>query len=484
MFRTLRKTTISVWILLLSLLASCRDSAVIDLSPRQTRAPGFVYLEDGRFMVDDSVWFPLMLNYKLDIRNSEPYPASYYGGGSFDEHFSQIAEWGFNTVRLCMDVISEGEDTARLFDGAKRMIDTAAAHGLRVMLLVKAPFDGYWKDYTIGLLRHFATDSDIFAFDLMNEPLYFDPQPDREKMDAIGIVSKWREMMERYAPHHLFTVALAEPIEVFEWDPSLLPVDFLEMHTYNPLRVASEMYWYGHYTGRPWMVGETGLPADNDSVPYEWQGRFMEESFRCARANGAIGYGWWEFGDFLDGTNFEAWFTGLRDSQGKEKPATKKVSELLWQPLPHPAELPTNYFNMLGYSNLTVSGEVVDSLSGKPIEGAVVRGWNEWWDVGMNTYTHPNGRFNLVSNDMCVHFEISAPGYTVTKLDIKPKYKSEPDTSLLSNRLLEYQKIDYRPFLIDPDSSILTLNPARFAIRPIAEGDLGTIKLAPIQQKR
>ena len=102
-------------------------------------------------------------------------------------------------------------------------------------------------------------------------------------------------MVRRNAPHQLFTIGLAEPIEVFEWDPPTIPVDFVEMHTYHPLRVQSEMWWYSHYCGKPWMVGETGLPADDDSVSYGAQMAFMFWTYRYAKINGACGYGWWSF---------------------------------------------------------------------------------------------------------------------------------------------------------------------------------------------
>lgn len=454
----------------------CTERRITELPARDTKTENFVYLSEGTFMLNGEEWFPLMLNYKTEVRNSVVFPVSYYGeGATFVENFRKISGWGFNTLRICMDVMSDDVDTTVLFPSLEKMMDTAQMCGFKVMLLIKPPLDEQRKIFTAGLLKHFAENPTLWAYDFMNEPLYFDPAETRDKIEAYNIVVDWREMMENHAPHQLFTIAFSEPIEVFEWDPSILPVDFVEMHTYHPLRVVSEMCWYGRFVGKPWMVGETGLPADNDSVPYSWQAVFMNETFQCAIDNGAIGYGWWEFHDCLDGTNFEAWYTGLLDDVGVEKPASQIVKRLKSLKR-HNSHRPVNYFNILGYRNLAVEGEIIDEKTGKGIEGAVIRGWNEDWSVGMNTFSDENGRFSLVSNDVCTHFEISAPCYSKVKFDRHVYYR---DVSDLPDKDLEYQQIGYAGFL-QSDSSILSLNPEKFKISP-QKFDIGRIELKRIK---
>lgn len=420
-----------------------------------------------------------MLNYKVDV-DSIISPASYYGSGSFDSHFAQIGGWGFNCVRLCIDVQTADSDTAAMFRSLDRVLDTAALHGLRVMLLIKPPLDEHQVNYTAGLLRHFSSNPTIWAYDFMNEPLYFDPVSDRPKLDAYRIVDGWRSMMVRYAPHQLFTIGFSEPIEVFEWDPSILPVDFVEIHTYHPLRVAAEIYWYAHYVKRPFIIGETSLPADNDSVPYEWQAIFMRESYQCAVANGAIGYGWWEFQDYPDGINFEAQRTGLRDERGAAKPAAAVVASLRQLPpdtaFSHP---PVNYFNMLGYHNFDIDGTVIDADTRKPIEGAVIRAGNDDWSVGLNTFSNQYGHFSLTSNDICTHFIVSAPGMETLKFsrcyDVDEPldwYKSQ-----VSDRLLEYQRISYEPFL-QSHNSMLRFEACKFGMARFGFANIvGKVKL-------
>lgn len=469
------------------LLLSCnnrKESIVFYNDSLPPITDGYVGLQDGHFILDGEYWFPNMLNYKAFIDGDRVIPAPYYTGTDLREHFDTIASWGFNAVRVCLDVMSEGDSTAK-FEATRRMVQTADSAGLKVMLLIKTPFEPYWQSYTKGLLRHLADLPALWAYDFFNEPLYFDPEPERDKMDAVRLASEWRHWVRTYAPHQLFTIATAEPIEVFEWDPSMLPTDFVEMHTYHPLRVMSEMWWYSRYCGKPWMVGETGLPADNDSVPWDWQWQFLYRTFERAKYLGAIGYGWWEFQDCPSGVNFEAKYTGLRDSTGKSKPAARVFTDGLFcfSCYYTDEELrPVNYYNMLAYSNIRLTGRIVDKATGKPVEGAVVRGWNDDWSVGMNTYTDKEGRFTLYSNDYNVHFEISAPGMSREKFDRRNVKYSNPqgiDTKNLPDRDREYQQIDYRPYLNSSIPEIpfnMDFDSVHF-FRYSLEGDMGTIRL-------
>ncbi len=455
---------------------------------------GYVGLQDGHFVLDGEPWRPLMLNYKAFIKDGVVMPASWYKGGDIRDHFDTIAAWGFNAVRVCLDVLDNNGDSTAMFKATRRMVRQADSAGLRVMLLIKPPLDDYWAAYTKGLLRALADLPALWAYDFMNEPLYFDPEPERDKQDAVRLVARWRHWVRTLAPYQLFTVATAEPIEVFEWDPSMLPVDFIEMHTYHPLRVFSEMWWYSHYCGKPWMVGETALPADNDSVPYAWQAQYAAESYMWSKHLGAIGFGWWEFADYPQGVNFEAQYTGLRDTLGQVKPALaalmtvahSDVNEQKIEAFALRVTRPVNYFNMLAYGNICLSGRVVDKKSGAPVEGAVVRGWNDDWSVGMNTYTDASGRFTLYSNDYNVHFEVSAPGMSREKFDrhnLRYDNLSGVNANNLPDRKREYQQIDYRPYLnrstpgcpfnVDYDS-------AHF-FRYSLSGDMGTVKLTPLK---
>ena len=200
----------------------------------------------------------------------------------------------------------------------------------------------------------------------------------------------------------------------------------------------------------------------------------MLETYRYASQLGAIGYGWWEFQDYPDGVNFEAQYTGLRDSEGRRKPAVATVGTMQHT---YPEQLfssgvPCNYYNMLAYANLATTGAVVDQQV-KPIEGAVIRGWNKDWSVGINTFSDSTGRFRLVSNDVCTHFEISAPGYSKVKFDQRVKF---PATDKLPEQDREYQQLPLLGW--GPDTGILPQSPKQFEAPTAVEASIGTIKLS------
>lgn len=469
----------------LLLLGGCRQF-LSDTTPRKTSYPGFVYVEDDHFMLDGETWFPLMLNYKVRIAHQNDslviLPIDFYHSKGLLADFQLIADMGFNCLRICMDSVPDNCTSEDVWYATEQMLHQAEQCHLKVMLLIKKPLDEYWMNYTKGLLQYFADNPTLWSYDFFNEPLYFDPIPDRDKVEAYHIVCQWRDLMQKYAPHQLFTIGFAEPIEVFEWDPTILPVDFVEIHTYHPLRVASEMRWYSdNCKNKPWMVGETSLPADDDIVSYEEQQQFIRQAYTLARQYHAAGFGWWCFQDCPGGCNFEGLYTGLLNSEGEQKPAVQEVNKLKQLVIPpDDHQKPSNYYNMLGYNNIRLKGKVIDAYTRQPIHGAVIRGWTKDW-IGMNTFTDENGEFTLYSNDFNVQFEISAPGKNTIKLyrdNIQYYYAmNTPHTPIdsLPQRYLEYHSIDYHPFL-EGDSLTLLFHPKHFNQCNI-EGDFGTIKL-------
>ena len=493
---------------------------------------GFVYIEDNVFKIDGHDFFPLMINYKVDVRMAGDdvviSPALYYDDNykyesftkdemteQFYSHMELMRDLGFNTVRLCIDVIGSDENgryypssqggiylkdkEKEILDGIEEALSIADSLGMKVMLLLKPPFDREVQDYIIAMLKYFSDNPTIFAYDFMNEPLYFDTE-NHNKKSAVEVVTKWRNFAKKHAPHHLFTIGFSEPIEVFEWDPSMIPVDFVQIHTYHPLRIPNEIWWYSNYCGKPWIIGEISLPADNDSITYEQQAYFVKEAYQYVIDCGGIGFGWWEFQDHINPKlNFEANYSGLlnhegvtKTKSGKEikgtlKPAALefiKLSQLKPKNTHTSKELRRdNYFNMLGYENYVVKGKITND--GKPVEGAAIRGWNQYWIVGMNTFSDENGEFTLYSNDSCMHFEISAPSLENVKFGsekLNLKYQrvdgKSHDFSDLENVALEYHKISYFPFLKN-DSTLLDFKPEMFNKAKFA-ADMGTIELKKI----
>ena len=243
-------------------------------------------------------------------------------------------------------------------------------------------------------------------------------------------------------------------------------------------------------TDRPWMVGETALPADNDSVSYEYQRQFLLQSYTLARQYHAAGYGWWEYHECPDGVNFEAQFTGLVNQNNEDKPAVLELPILKDKTIPTDNhQVPSNYYNMLGYNNIVLKGRVVDSKSGQGVKDALVRGWTKDW-IGMNTYTDENGNFTLYSNDFNVHFEISAPGMNTIKFDrhnikyhiVDAEAEKKWTFENLPDQYLEYQSIDYKPFL-ETDSLTLNFNP-KFFNQYMIEGEMGEVRISKLAHGR
>ena len=316
-----------------------------------------------------------------------------------------------------------------------QVIDSAKANDLRIMFCVGDNVTGTVLEDTflVKVLTAFNKEFTIFSYDFFNEPLYFDKVHDREKLDALKLVKKWRKMMDKYAPNQLMTIGFSEPIEVFEWDAEILPVDFLAFHVYNPLRIPNEIYWYSHYVHKPWVIGETGLAADNDSVSYERQSAFIKQTYQYALNCGASGFGLWQFQDVSWGL-WRQNYKGLLSSKGTTtvdgftvngslKPASNIIKELPEMKPDKSCNRPGNYFNMRDYHQFLVTGKVVSEKTGQPIEGAVIRGWSKNWRWGTNTYTDSSGVFYLYCNKEFVHFRISAPTYDRIHFDFQGNYK-------------------------------------------------------------
>lgn len=520
---------------------SCQtiDQKTLTNSKVQLRSE-YVYLENDSFKIDNKIFFPKIMNYIIHPRMVEKNiifspSLEYDDPKTFDcnnenesearlrAHFKAIKMMGFNSLRLVgMNDLKVGKNDykaymnvyfdlkkkplivndiliGQILDALEKVITVANKEGLKVMLLLPKPMKNltytHQKDkYVSTILKRFSEESTIFSYDFFNEPVYFDNSEFtdskdvlRDKLSALELVKKWKSQVKKYAPYQLFTISFAEPIEVFEWDPSILPIDFVSIHTYHPLRVPNEIYWFSKYIGKPWLISETSLPADNDSITYQEQSVFMKEAFQRVINCGGIGFGWWQYQDVEWGP-FEHNYTPLISSGGKTKLDSNNY--ILGSFKDAANVLPTlkiekngdcdchvNYFNMMGYKNYKVKGKVLD-LSGAPIEGAVIRGWNKYWSIGMNTFTNHLGEFNLYSNDECIHFEVSAPGYTRIKFTKRLQYLPNPSDIELENVGLEYHNNHYQWYIdsVYKGKSVFKFDKKMFDNNKV-NSSLGVIKL-------
>ncbi|KAA3649107.1 MAG: hypothetical protein DWP98_07310 [Bacteroidetes bacterium] len=485
----------------------------------------FVRVENEAFTLDNNPFFPMILNYSVSVRTINNSivigPSREYDHPSefdaytkvgvelrLETHFKLIKSMGFNSLRIVGlndptysdDRIGslqlETHDSLTLIQTTyenKResylkalgeLIKIAKKEDLKVMLILPRPQKDFVKNtsrinYIKDILMTFSKEPTVFAYDFFNEPLYFDnaeyTEYDlviRDKLDAYNLVKFWKELMTTYAPNQLFTIGFAEPLEVMEWDPTILPLDFVSFHTYHPLRVASEIYWFSKYVNKPWIISETSLPADNDSISYKSQEIFMKEILQKTKDCGGVGFGWWQYQE-VDWRVFEHDFTALVNLEGKTyasngefiigsvKPAGRVIPNFQFQPIGN-CNCPDNYYNILGYEKYKITGKVINEKTGEGIEGAVIRSWNQDWSIGLNTFTDENGVFNLYSNQKCVHFNISAPGMSFVSTSKTPQEfhylkNNDADFTAAIDTTLEYHSIHFQTFLKDKDPEKSTL---------------------------
>lgn len=437
---------------------------------------GFVTLEHGAFTEDGRPFFPLAINYiahlefddtscwaapMLDPHRTEPLRSDARGPSlqMIKAEFELIRKLGFNTVRIvgiASDlVLSEGDDTLHLqasYDNGKdsiyvlagdqglrylqaidELIQVAALADLKVILLVRmVPGRREYEQQLSRLADHLRDRPALMAYDLFNEPLYFDIH-DRPKKEVHELVKRWQRLLKSHAPDQLTTIGLVGVPEVFAWDPNVLDVDFISFHPYEyePDQVLNEIHWYGEYVDKPWIIGETSLPADNDSVPYADQLSFARKTLAQTRACGGVGYSWWQFKDVKWG-RFHADHMGVLDQVGwtevgqglpRVEGTVKPVAEAFREFDPHGREgeciRPGNYYNYSSLSGAKLTGRLLDQ-DGQPIEGGVVIGWNEHWSRSYYTLSKADGSFELFGDFLFHHWMASATRHAMVRGDSPP----------------------------------------------------------------
>lgn len=451
--------------MLLLLLPSCtRD-----------KAKGSVSMEDGRFVLDGKPFFPVVINYITDLQwNGDSCWASsgydYQSGGTYrfgtrkgarlqlKSEFRLMRQMGFNAVRfgLAPDPIitpdsgkvmlpsrhGMGSDTlltlngpweARYLDALDDLVDLAQEEGLKVILLLRMrPDDPAYEKHAMHIVDHLKNNTGILAYDLFNEPLYFDIH-DRPKREVYQVVKRWQKLVKAHAPDQLTTLGLVGVPEVFAWDPNILDVDFISFHPYEyePEQVLNEIYWFGEQVDKPWIIGETSLPADNDSVPYADQLAFARKTLAQTVACGGAGYSWWQFKDVSWG-RFHANYMGVMSRTGDTRVAhglplvqgtVKPVADAFREFDPDASrgtcvQLP-NYYNFSSLTSARLTGRLLDE-QGTPIEGGVVTAWNAEWTTSYYTITKSDGSFALYSDFPFHHWMASATRYSMVRGDVRP----------------------------------------------------------------
>ncbi|PIQ16053.1 MAG: hypothetical protein COW67_05040, partial [Flavobacteriales bacterium CG18_big_fil_WC_8_21_14_2_50_32_9] len=254
------------------------------------------YINNNNFYVEGKKYHPIVLNYivsyQTDGKDYWGTPTVDYGTfyhskaashKALSAQFDLIKELGFNTIRIVgigepnidkkLGTLSfrlkrsETTDTLiyldnvhaykNYFNAIDDLLKLAQQSGLHIILLTKLSSNHVSSNYHLKkITQRFKNNKTILAIDLFNEPLYFD-SPEKEKKEVRTIVKKWQQTVKNADNNRLTTIGLEGVREIFRWDPNILPVDFISYHPYEyePEQVRNEIYWYGKYTKKPWIIG-------------------------------------------------------------------------------------------------------------------------------------------------------------------------------------------------------------------------------------
>ena len=204
------------------------------------------------------------------------------------------------------------------------------------------------NDYSdfLSELARFVDANDIhnlFAIEFCGEPTYGEPTFDvtpvfttpHTKSEMCEIATQWNNAIKlNDLDNHLTTIGGVSIDDVFKggWDPTLLPVDFINEHLYPApeiwewqldrstfldkayKRFRDIIYIYDKCLNKPFVIAENSFPGedknggipgnqDNPSMVFPIavfgdetdQKNFLEQTFPLIRNTGASGYGWWDF---------------------------------------------------------------------------------------------------------------------------------------------------------------------------------------------
>lgn len=460
---------------------------------------GFVSIKDGGFTVNNKPFYPIVLNYIVNIQSDGKSfwvaPTADYEKNKkfrfinkdstlmqFKAEMNLIKNLGFNTVRIVgigevrvnekengslsfraninntrdtLVKLQSNQDYEPYLSSIQEMLSIIDRAGLKVIFLTKMSIDyKSTENHLYKLSNHFKKNTTILAYDLFNEPLYFE-ESKRTKKEVFNLANKWQQIIEMCAPNHLTTIGLTGVREVFKWDPNILPFDFISYHPYEyePEQVRNEIYWYGKYTEKPWIIGETAIPADNDSVPYILQKEFAQKTINQTFHCGGAGYSWWQYKD-VEWFKFHANYMGLLSQEGETSSRPININGTV-KPI---ADVFKNFNsnnivdstkcacldNYYNYSNSTVfklTGTLLDE-NNIPIEGGIILAWNEYWTHSYHTITKDDGSFELLGSYPFYHWMASATKYTMIRDEINPLDAQMTDDSI---KTLSINKLIVKP---------------------------------------
>jgi hypothetical protein len=439
------------------------------------------------------------------------------------------------------------EIQGKIFEHIRNIIEVASqaeynGKKLKVILITgrgggnyDTAFTDTYKNYLIDLMQYLnvnltqAEQEAIMAYDLFNEPgtcwYWKSLWPFTEiptKLDVCNAFSLWYQTIKSLDPNHLITMGGHGDKDVLNFDPAILSLDFYSIHfypekipidppeTYNDVinRIKGRYHWYQNNLSLPWIIGETGFRANNQSTSikdidgseteqYQYADATANSVWKC---NGS-GYSWWTYQDEGSPTVAKSPLFGILRRGNCETPCDSlkkpvaQVFETFVVPTPTcDCVKPENYYDPYNHEVFNpspgtnwVTGYVFDE-NGKPIEDVYVVGNTCIYDYNFNgehqylynlhhTYTKEDGSFTIIPYDWdSVHLPnyntiltliISAPACSRQYFDGYEPDEGVP-SSAVSNVILQKVNTGYDeaidwdiypgPQQIFQSSNILTFN--------------------------
>lgn len=365
---------------------------------------------------------------------------------------------------------------AKLWDFYDIIFTKAQAHGLKVLLDVAGGTIGSnslsshhssYNNYLAALADHFKNNTALMAYVVIEEPdLEANNNTGNTKKQICTYTTEWYDAIKgnNSSPNdqnHLVTASCVFVGCVFEWDPGVMKLDFFSPHLYpgtesfegnstiEPYyRTLGFLQWLRDNCPMPWITGETGFSACDDSYftntlptwapnplspPDDFgdlsdQLWFADNILDEVRNAGGSGFSWWNYQENWWPSPGEEGY-GLIDHSGNDKPVVGAFTGYLNSTTHQPPSAsffnaPANYYNpyntgsvpVFGYNSTndnTINGDVYDANTMEGIKDAYIFAWN-WLatDIGldgiphtlddhytwsaMHTFTDASGHFQII----------------------------------------------------------------------------------------
>jgi hypothetical protein len=372
------------------------------------------------------------------------------------QDMAKIKSLGFNTIRIDIAPVNNNgileiptgsyESYFTIVDQLLGFINT---QNLKVIFLV-GPDKGWevhesFKSYLEIISSHFKNNTSILGYDLCNEPFrFFYNNNVNDKYKISNWVTEWCYAIKKNDQNHLITIGLTDSDNTINWDPLIMPIDFVSFHFYgrsenlqtSKERISSDIYWAAKTIKMPWIIGEIGFSGSNLNVDdpnlvvgsENDQANFaiysMQKSLDCK----CKGYTWWQYQNIMMNDPWEnnlglINFYGINGFTDETNKQAANVISSFWNMSSNTNNCtkPSNYYNRYNYTSIDKTGRVIGN-NGLPVENAVIMGWKQ---IGTtyayySTYSDANGYFTLRSNTpgySIYTMWISFPGYSVVKVN-------------------------------------------------------------------